>query len=387
MSGKPRVAHKSTTSRPLILGELLADVWENLSCPDSNPEPPTPQTGGAPPTAPREVRYKIKSQVLRADEVKMMQRRNVNVGETGDPRENMLTGGIVRHDCHYGKSGVIRSAIEPEVWPSYVCKRRAPGQSDSVETEASAGNQFLDPRGVGARSARGAKQELVSRSLRATGQGPLRWLRHRRGSRSTFTRRTAHSTAGGFVDRTAGNTNKAQRYAHSRGGEAESAMVPHTCQSSDTRKTPYDRVKRCQERKIIIKASERVNVDVFTQNKRSRYLRTDRRLTNAKDYCESSLNLPHDSWELLRTLHSEVNPGRNVTVNALHSRSLGFGAHLVGTTAPAHRRISLTCETTVNRRRRSMKSVLLLKAASILVVVGEARAIRHCPGFGVRGGH
>ncbi|KAJ8872262.1 hypothetical protein PR048_025864 [Dryococelus australis] len=39
-------------------------------------------------------------------------------------------------------------------------------------------------------------------------------------------------------------------------------------QSSDTHKTPYDRVKRCRERKINIKASERVNVDVFTQNKR-----------------------------------------------------------------------------------------------------------------------
>ncbi|KAJ8887767.1 hypothetical protein PR048_013985 [Dryococelus australis] len=33
-------------------------------------------------------------------------------------------------------------------------------------------------------------------------------------------------------------------------------------------KPPYDRVKRCRERKINIKASERVNVDVFTQNKR-----------------------------------------------------------------------------------------------------------------------
>ncbi|KAJ8897821.1 hypothetical protein PR048_003174 [Dryococelus australis] len=38
-------------------------------------------------------------------------------------------------------------------------------------------------------------------------------------------------------------------------------------QSSDTHKTPYDRVKRCREHKINIKASERVNVDVFTQNK------------------------------------------------------------------------------------------------------------------------
>ncbi|KAJ8877241.1 hypothetical protein PR048_021695 [Dryococelus australis] len=41
-------------------------------------------------------------------------------------------------------------------------------------------------------------------------------------------------------------------------------------QSSDTYTTPYDRVKRCRERKINIKASERMKVDVFTQNKRPR---------------------------------------------------------------------------------------------------------------------
>ncbi|KAJ8888083.1 hypothetical protein PR048_007570 [Dryococelus australis] len=39
-------------------------------------------------------------------------------------------------------------------------------------------------------------------------------------------------------------------------------------QSSDTHKTPYDRVTRRRELRINIKASERVNVDVFTQNKR-----------------------------------------------------------------------------------------------------------------------
>ncbi|KAJ8881984.1 hypothetical protein PR048_018472 [Dryococelus australis] len=39
-------------------------------------------------------------------------------------------------------------------------------------------------------------------------------------------------------------------------------------QSSDTHKTPFDGVKRCRERKQTIKSSERVNVDVLTQNKR-----------------------------------------------------------------------------------------------------------------------
>ncbi|KAJ8894745.1 hypothetical protein PR048_000052 [Dryococelus australis] len=37
-------------------------------------------------------------------------------------------------------------------------------------------------------------------------------------------------------------------------------------QSSDAHKTPYDRVKRCWERKIYIKASERVNVDCFLRH-------------------------------------------------------------------------------------------------------------------------
>ncbi|KAJ8892308.1 hypothetical protein PR048_004888 [Dryococelus australis] len=40
-------------------------------------------------------------------------------------------------------------------------------------------------------------------------------------------------------------------------------------QFSDTHKTPYDRVKRCRESKINIQPPKRVNVDVFTQNKRS----------------------------------------------------------------------------------------------------------------------
>ncbi|KAJ8895435.1 hypothetical protein PR048_000767 [Dryococelus australis] len=39
-------------------------------------------------------------------------------------------------------------------------------------------------------------------------------------------------------------------------------------QSSDIHIIPYDRLKRCRERKINIKASERVNVDVFMQNER-----------------------------------------------------------------------------------------------------------------------
>ncbi|KAJ8866343.1 hypothetical protein PR048_032186 [Dryococelus australis] len=35
----------------------------------------------------------------------MEQRLNARAGETGDPRENPLTSGIVRHDSHMPKSG------------------------------------------------------------------------------------------------------------------------------------------------------------------------------------------------------------------------------------------------------------------------------------------
>ncbi|KAJ8871711.1 hypothetical protein PR048_028042 [Dryococelus australis] len=43
----------------------------------------------------------------------MEQRRNEREGETGDPRENPLTNGIVRHDSHMRKSGVTQPVIEP----------------------------------------------------------------------------------------------------------------------------------------------------------------------------------------------------------------------------------------------------------------------------------
>ncbi|KAJ8883631.1 hypothetical protein PR048_015484 [Dryococelus australis] len=42
---------------------------------------------------------------IRAIEVNMERRRNVGVGEMGDPRENPLTNKIVRHDSHLRKSG------------------------------------------------------------------------------------------------------------------------------------------------------------------------------------------------------------------------------------------------------------------------------------------
>ncbi|KAJ8894438.1 hypothetical protein PR048_007092 [Dryococelus australis] len=41
----------------------------------------------------------------------MEQRRNERAGETGDPRENPPTNGIVRHDSHMRKFGVTQIAL------------------------------------------------------------------------------------------------------------------------------------------------------------------------------------------------------------------------------------------------------------------------------------
>ncbi|KAJ8895297.1 hypothetical protein PR048_000622 [Dryococelus australis] len=50
---------------------------------------------------------------MRAIEVSMEQHQNEMVGETGDPRENAPSNGIVRHDSHMRNSGVTRPGIEP----------------------------------------------------------------------------------------------------------------------------------------------------------------------------------------------------------------------------------------------------------------------------------
>ncbi|KAJ8871665.1 hypothetical protein PR048_027992 [Dryococelus australis] len=51
-------------------------------------------------------------QSTRVIEVSMEQRRNEGTGETGNPQENPLTSGIVRHDSNIRKSGVIWQGIE-----------------------------------------------------------------------------------------------------------------------------------------------------------------------------------------------------------------------------------------------------------------------------------
>ncbi|KAJ8874431.1 hypothetical protein PR048_025280 [Dryococelus australis] len=63
-----------------------------------------------------EIWANLNIEVLRTDEgdeVSMERRRGGRVGETGDPREDPPTNGIVRHDSHMRGSGVVRPGIEP----------------------------------------------------------------------------------------------------------------------------------------------------------------------------------------------------------------------------------------------------------------------------------
>ncbi|KAJ8867056.1 hypothetical protein PR048_032918 [Dryococelus australis] len=55
-------------------------------------------------------RYEI-STPMRVIEASMEQLRNERTGETGDPRENPPTNGIVRHDSHMRKLGVTRPGV------------------------------------------------------------------------------------------------------------------------------------------------------------------------------------------------------------------------------------------------------------------------------------
>ncbi|KAJ8897412.1 hypothetical protein PR048_002758 [Dryococelus australis] len=64
-------------------------------------------------------------------------------------------------------------------------------------------------------------------------------------------------------------------------------------QSTNTHKTPHDRVKRCKERKINIKVSERVNVVVFTQNKRLCLQHSQTQFSSSSSLRPASENSPH----------------------------------------------------------------------------------------------
>ncbi|KAJ8883668.1 hypothetical protein PR048_015522 [Dryococelus australis] len=107
-------------------------------------------------------------------------------------------------------------------------------------------------------------------------------------------------------------------------------------QSSDTHKTAYDRVKRCRERKINIKACERVNVDVFTQNKRQCPQHSQpnffftRHLTRL--LCRTMFNTAHTALTVGVSIDLVI--GSCIPLDAAGSLIAGFPVYALGPVAP-----------------------------------------------------
>ncbi|KAJ8887519.1 hypothetical protein PR048_013735 [Dryococelus australis] len=106
---------RSFQAVPKLIPKHLKRVSQTLSCPDCNYDGSTPRPArrSDEPLGVRVSVARIASSLLdlesaepmRVIEVNMEQRRNEGEGETGDPRGNPPTNGIVRHDFHLRKSG------------------------------------------------------------------------------------------------------------------------------------------------------------------------------------------------------------------------------------------------------------------------------------------
>ncbi|KAJ8866721.1 hypothetical protein PR048_032582 [Dryococelus australis] len=132
----------------------------------------------------------------------MEQRRNEKAGETGEPRENPPTSGIVRHDSH-----MLRSGSDPA------------GNRTRRRIAATACPGWVSPRPTANPSVRFPPETHLAPCDKAKAKPKYR------------------------------NRIRLERASQK--------------QSSDSHKTSYDQVTRCRERKINIKASERVNVDLL----------------------------------------------------------------------------------------------------------------------------
>ncbi|KAJ8881478.1 hypothetical protein PR048_017959 [Dryococelus australis] len=125
---------------------------------------------------------------MRAIVVRMEQHRNERAGETGDPRENPPTNGIVRHDSHMRKSGVTRPEIEPgspsRRYGLHSCRRRDPGCSgvenlaDVAVSEAHFSSLFREDGSDGLRVKRFGRL-LTSRSREPMRAIVVRMEQHR----------------------------------------------------------------------------------------------------------------------------------------------------------------------------------------------------------------
>ncbi|KAJ8888698.1 hypothetical protein PR048_008190 [Dryococelus australis] len=233
-------------------------------------------------------------------EVSMEQHRNEGAGETGYPRENTPTSVIVGHNSHMRKSNPLRLGDHPEMSlnPSL---RRAPNSQDILvpALHLSYSPSWGEEEGLcdvsrsrccqlftGYSRREGEEGQRQSSECVCLGEGkvevghPHRAGRHITGvlelessvsSVSRFYSKhhfVARFIAVDFLTKlntiSAYTCQKAKSKYRNR-IQLERASKKH---SSNTHKTPYDRMKWCRERKINIKASEHVDLDVFTQNKR-----------------------------------------------------------------------------------------------------------------------
>ncbi|KAJ8875897.1 hypothetical protein PR048_023804 [Dryococelus australis] len=152
-------------------------------------------------------------------------------------------------------------------------------------------------------------------------------------------------------------------------------------QTSDTVTIPYDRVERCQERKINIKASERASVDVFTRNKRpcSQDGKTQffcpRSLARDKTACPKLL--PIQCYQLYR---AHVTPPFYITGTLLPQRG-GRSVPCEGPWPPSWLSVSLRRRGEANPPPPSapIKHILCCKA-SILVQDSQGSAWELFPG-------
>ncbi|KAJ8869290.1 hypothetical protein PR048_030863 [Dryococelus australis] len=126
------------TRRPAASADTIP-TFENLGVARPGFEPVSPSQAD-------NIWAAVNNEFLRADDGEM---RNARMSETGDPRENLPTSCIVRHDSHLRKSGVTRPGVEPgsscwEARPVLFPQSPLPSETSGVIPGAS-GYGFVPP--------------------------------------------------------------------------------------------------------------------------------------------------------------------------------------------------------------------------------------------------
>ncbi|KAJ8889722.1 hypothetical protein PR048_009223 [Dryococelus australis] len=106
----------STLKTPLLKAVMISITSESTEAPPCDAASTSPDVGRLRPglATPRVSGISLHVFLIGSTQAdKWRSRRNERAGETGDPREDPPTNGIVRHDSHMRKSGVTRPGIDP----------------------------------------------------------------------------------------------------------------------------------------------------------------------------------------------------------------------------------------------------------------------------------